>query len=86
VNPIFIPNLDPSKPIFIVTDLSRGYEEIFNRVFGNKVIHQFCLFHLNKLIVNDFPRKTTIEQELVKYKLLNIFYNRDSEIEFLTCL
>jgi hypothetical protein len=39
--------------------------------------------HLNKLIVNDFPRKTTIEQELLKYRLLNIFYNRESEIKFL---
>lgn len=79
-------NLDPRKPIFIVTDLYRGYEETFNRIFGNKAIHQFCLFHLNKLIINDFPRKTTIEQELVKYKMLNIFYNRNSEIEFLRCL
>jgi len=79
-------NLDTHKQIFIVTDLYRGYSDIFKRVFGNKVIHQFCLLHLNKLIVNDFPRKTSIEQELIKYKLLNIFYNRDLEIEFLSCL
>jgi hypothetical protein len=44
------------------------------------------LLHLNKLIVNDFPRKTSIEQELVKYRLLNIFYNHQLEIEFLSCL
>ena len=56
------------------------------RVFGNKVIHQFCLLHLNKLIVNDFPRKTSIEQELLKYKMLNIFFNRELEIEFLSTL
>jgi len=79
-------NLDVNKPIFIVTDLYRGYSELFEKVFGNKVTHQLCLLHLNKLIVNDFPRKTTIEQELVKYKMLNIFYNRDLEIEFLSCL
>ena len=79
-------NLDIHKPIFIVTDLYRGYGEIFKRVFGNKVTHQLCLLHLNKLIINDFPRKTSIEQELVKYKLLNIFYNRELEIEFLSCL
>jgi hypothetical protein len=79
-------NLDIHKPIFIVTDLYRGYGEIFERVFGNKVTHQLCLLHLNKLIINDFPRKTSIEQELVKYKLLNIFYNRELEIEFLSCL
>jgi len=79
-------NLDTSKPVFIVTDLYRGYSDLFKKVFGNKVTHQLCLLHLNKLIVYDFPRKTTIEQELIKYKLLNIFYNRELEIEFLSCL
>ena len=79
-------NLDTYKPIFVVTDLYRGYSEIFKRVFGKKVTHQLCLLHLNKLIVNDFPRKTSIEQELIKYRLLNIFYNREPEIEFLSCL
>jgi hypothetical protein len=79
-------NLDTHKPVFIVTDLYRGYSEIFNRVFGNKVTHQLCLLHLNKLIVNDFPRKTSIEQEFIKYRLLNIFYNREQEIEFLSSL
>jgi hypothetical protein len=79
-------NLDTHKPIFIVTDLYRGYGEIFKRVFCNKVTHQFCLLHLNKLIVNDFPRTTSIQQELAKYKLLDIFYNRELEIEFLSCL
>jgi len=79
-------NLDTHKPVFIVTDLYRGYSEIFKRVFGNKVVHQLCLLHLNKLIVNDFPRKTGIEQELVKYSLLNIFYNRDLEIDYLSRL
>jgi hypothetical protein len=79
-------NLDTHKQIFIVTDLYRGYSDVFKRVFGNKVIHQFCLLHLNKLIVNDFPRKTSIEQELVKYRMLNIFYNRELEIKFLSSL
>jgi hypothetical protein len=79
-------NLDTHKQIFMVTDLYRGYSDVFKRVFGNKVIHQFCLLHLNKLIVNDFPRKTSVEQELIKYRLLNIFYNRAPEIEFLSCL
>jgi hypothetical protein len=79
-------NLDTHKQIFIVTDLYRGYSDVFKKVFGNKVVHQFCLLHLNKLIVNDFPRKTSIEQELIKYRLLNIFYNREPEIEFLSCL
>jgi transposase-like protein len=79
-------NLDTQNQIFIVTDLYRGYSDIFKRVFGNRVIHQFCLLHLNKLIVGDFPRKTSIEQELLKYRMLNIFYNRELEIDFLSSL
>ena len=42
-----------------------------------------CLLHLNKLIVGDFLENGTIEQELMKYRLLNIFYNIDAEIEVL---
>lgn len=38
---------------------------------------------MNKLIVKDFPKNTSIEQELLKYRLLNIFYNREKEIEML---
>jgi len=36
-----------------------------------------------KSLICNFPRNTTIEQELVKYRLLNIFYNRDAEIRVL---
>jgi hypothetical protein len=79
-------HLDTNKPIFIVTDLYRGYAGIFEELFGNKATHQLCLLHLNKLIVCDFPKNTTIEQDLIKYKLLNIFYNRELEIEFLQCI
>ena len=79
-------HLDTNQPIFIVTDLYRGYAGIIDDVFGNKATHQLCLLHLNKLIVGDFPKKTTIEQELIKYELLNIFYNRELEIEFLRCI
>ena len=75
--------LDPSKRTFVVTDLDSSYPKVFKKFFGENLIHQYCLMHLNKLIVADFPRNTTIEQELMKYRLLNIFYNRDAEIKFL---
>lgn len=74
---------DTSKPIFIVTDFGTSYPKILKEVFGNNLIHQYCLLHLNKLIVGDFPKKTTISHELLKYRLLNIFYNREKEIEML---
>ncbi|MHC1686515.1 MAG: ISNCY family transposase [Methanothrix sp.] len=79
-------NLDANKPIFIVTDLSLGYKNLLKKVFNNMVTHQLCLLHLNKLIVNDFSVNATIAEELIKYRLLNIFYNRRMEIEFLSCL
>lgn len=76
-------NLDTSEPVFIVTDFDKRYPDILKEVFGDKLVHQYCLMHLNKLIVSDFPKRTTIEQELLKYRLLNIFYNRENEIKFL---
>jgi hypothetical protein len=76
-------NLDTSEPVFIVTDFDKRYPDILKEIFGDKLVHQYCLMHLNKLIVSDFPEKTTIEQELLKYRLLNIFYNRENEIKFL---
>lgn len=77
---------DTSKPIFIVTDFGTSYPKILKEVFGDNLIHQYCLLHLNKLIVKDFPKNTTIAQELSKYRLLNIFYNREKEIEMLSKL
>jgi len=75
--------LDPSKRTFVVTDLYSSYPKVLKEFFGENLIHQYCLTHLNKLIVRDFPTNTTIEQELIKYRMLNIFYNRDVEIKFL---
>lgn len=75
--------LDTSEPIFIVTDFGTSYPKVLKEVFGDKLLHQYCLLHLNKLIVNDFPKNTTMAQELIKYRLLNIFYNREKEIEML---
>ncbi len=76
--------LDPTKRTFVVTDLYSSYPGVLKKFFGKNLIHQLCLLHLNKRIVLDFPRNSTIEQELMKYRLLNIFYNRDAEIGVLT--
>lgn len=76
-------HLDPTKQTFVVTDLYSSYPVVFGKFFGENLIHQLCLLHLNKLIVGDFPKHGTVEQELMKYSMLNIFYNRDAEIEVL---
>ena len=86
IKQFLISNLDTSKPLFIVTDFGTSYPKVLEDVFGDNLLHQYCLLHLNKLIVKDFPRKTSIAQELVKYRLLNIFYNREKEIERLVQL
>ena len=39
--------------------------------------------HLNKLVVKDFGRNTTLLNDYNKYLILNIFYNRKKEIKFL---
>jgi len=83
IKQFLISKLDTTEPIFIITDFGTSYPKVLKEVFGDKLLHQYCLMHLNKLIVNDFPRKTTMAQELLKYRLLNIFYNREKEIEML---
>lgn len=83
IKQFLISKFDASKPIFIITDFGTSYPKILKEVFGENLIHQYCLLHLNKLIVSDFPKNTTIAQELLMYRLLNIFYNREKEIEML---
>jgi hypothetical protein len=83
IKQFLISKFDTSKPIFIVTDFGTSYPKILKEVFGDNLLHQYCLLHLNKLIVNDFPKNTTMAQELLKYRLLNIFYDREKEIEML---
>ncbi len=86
IKQFLISNLDTTEPIYIVTDFGTSYPNILKEIFGDKLLHQYCLFHLNKLIGKDFPRKTTMAQDLLKYKLYNIFYNHEKEIELLSKL
>jgi hypothetical protein len=86
IKQFLISNLDTTEPIYIVTDFGTSYPKILKEIFGDKLLHQYCLFHLNKLIGKDFPRKSTIAQVLLKYRLYNIFYNHEKEIELLSKL
>lgn len=76
-------HLDTEKEIVIITDCDRRYPAIFKRIWDNKVIHQKCLLHLNKLVVYDFGKNTSLLNEYNKYQILNIFYNREKELKFL---
>jgi hypothetical protein len=75
--------IEKSMPIFIVTDLGRGYAELIVEVFDGKAIHQYCVFHLNKIIANEFSKHAPMKDELIKYRLLNIFYDREEELDYL---
>lgn len=74
--------LDPKQKTFIVTDLAPTYPAVFDAFFED-YLHQYCLFHLNKLIVKEFPRNGTMADEYLKYRFLNIFYDRQKELDFI---
>lgn len=76
-------HLDVNKEIVLIVDCDRRYPKIFKRIWGNKVTVQKCLLHLNKLVVKDFGKNTTLLNEYNKYLILNLYYNRKKELKFL---
>jgi len=76
-------HLDTEKELVIITDCDRRYPQIFKDLWREKIIHQKCLLHLNKLVVKDFGRIKSLLNEYNKYLVLNIFYNRRKELKFL---
>jgi len=76
-------NLPRNRLIFLVTDMSPMYNNIMDKIRPGYLIHQHCLLHLNKRVVNDFKKNCSLSDELVKYELLNVFYDRISELEYL---
>jgi hypothetical protein len=79
-------HLDTTKELIIITDGCPWYPELFKELWGNKVKHQMCILHLNKLIVGDCGKLPSIQEMYNTYLLLNIFYNREKELEFLQVL
>src|SRR3989338_1145674 len=79
------------KEVFIV-DLALGYPKMLKDLYPGVKI-QFCLFHLNKLILKDFEGSRKLnkygrkELPLIElynqYLLLNLFFNREAELNFL---
>jgi hypothetical protein len=76
--------IDLTIPTVIVTDLDRAYPQILDELFGDNLLHQPCLFHLQKIILKSYSKNCSIYEELLKYRLLNIFYDHSQEIEWLT--
>ena len=63
--------------------MGKGYKELIADVFNGNAIHQYCTFHLNQNIAKEFSRKCPMKDELVKYRLFNIFYDRDEALNYL---
>jgi len=77
-----------TKPKGFVTDMRLEYPSAFKSVFGRKIKLQFCVFHLNKLILKEYAGdlkfgksvKWTLTDKYNMYSLFNIFYNRSFEL------
>lgn len=80
-----------TKKVFII-DLAKGYPEMLQSLF-EKVEVQWCLFHLNQLIIRDFEKEKVmfesgkkylrLEQLYNLYSMLNLFLNHDVEVQYL---
>lgn len=77
------------KPKGFVFDMRTMYPNAFRRVFGKKIKLQFCVFHLNKLILGEYRAslkvgrkvKWNLTQYYNMYLLFNIFYDREKQLE-----
>lgn len=80
-----------TKPKGFVVDMRLEYPSAFESVFGKKIKIQFCVFHLNKLILNEYKECLTIGNAVrwtlieyyYLYTLFNIFYDRENELKIL---
>jgi len=80
-----------TKPKGFVVDMRLEYPSAFQSVFGKKIKVQFCVFHLNKLILKEYGDclkvgknvNWTLNHQYYLYTLFNIFYDRGAEISIL---
>lgn len=82
----------PYKKETFIVDLALGYPKMLKELFPEVKI-QWCIFHLNQLIVADFKdsRKLNrygreilpLQQIYNQYLLLNIFFDHEVELNFL---
>ncbi|MHA1880480.1 MAG: hypothetical protein ACTSYG_08790 [Candidatus Heimdallarchaeota archaeon] len=78
-------------PKGFVVDMKVEYPSAFKEIFGRKIKIQFCVFHLNKLILKEYRDALRIGKKVKwsltnyynLYTLFNIFYNRSFELKLL---
>lgn len=80
-----------TKPKGFVVDMKSEYPNAFKEIFGKKIKVQFCIFHLNQLILKEYIDslkigknvKWTLMDQYNMYSLFNIFYDRSSDLKIL---
>lgn len=80
-----------NKPKGFVFDMKTMYVNVFRNVFGKKINLQYCIFHLNKSIMDKFKEAMkflnqnlwTLEEVYKMYSIFNIFYDRTSELNLI---
>lgn len=72
----------PYKVSFFITDLDLKYPNILKELFP-RCKQQFCIFHLDKLILKDFGKKISLIQLHNMYSLFDLFFNHEKELCFL---
>lgn len=80
-----------NKPRGFVFDMRTMYVKVFKKVFGKDIKLQYCIFHLNKSIMDKFKEANrfvsedlwTLEEIYKMYSIFNIFYDRNIELDYI---
>ena len=78
-------------PKGFIFDTKPMYPKLFRNIFGKQIKLQYCLFHLAQLVLKEYNQTMkkqrislwTIEEHRKLYEILNIFYNRESELKLI---
>lgn len=78
-------------PRGFVFDMKTMYVDAFQNVFGKNIKLQYCIFHLNKAILDKYKKAMsflkkdlwTLDEVKKMYSIFNIFYDRTYEIEYI---
>lgn len=76
-------------PKGFVVDMRLEYPSAFKAVFGRKIKIQYCVFHLNKLILKEYQDSVRVGKKCLwtitdyynMYLLFDIFYDRSFELK-----
>ncbi|MBU4300456.1 MAG: hypothetical protein KKB09_04505, partial [Nanoarchaeota archaeon] len=82
------------SPKGFVFDMKTMYPDAFKEVFGKKIQLQYCVFHLNKLILDEYQKALKVGKKVKwniihcrnMYSLFDTFYDRKQELDLIETL